>query len=346
MKPRYYYLVSQHGAEKAAKNDVLKKFPHLKFAFSRPGFVTFKEEDDQKPEIKNGGGVFGRLWGTSIGTARDPEAFTTLMDSLPEGCLIHTFERNQFVPGDEPKDYVERQRIDEVLDSIPDDVKERFVWDQEPHLDQPVVDLIWIDEGNVFFGQHIHSALLLPNPGNLPKIPVLSTAPSRAYQKIEEAILRFKPEFKKDLVVLEVGCSPGGATLAMLNKGFLIAGVDPKSMADAVIRHPNFRFIQQEAQTLRSMDLMDINPQWLVLDMNLAPLETLDELAHVIQVLRHAHHAQLALKHGFLTIKLNDWKFAESIPLYLRRIEEMGFKNLRPMQLATNRQEFFVMADF
>lgn len=43
-------------------------------------------------------------------------------------------------------------------------------------------------------------------------------------------------------------------------------------------------------------------------------------------------------------MKLNDWKFAGSIPLYLKRVAELGFVELAAVQLCSNRQEFFVYA--
>jgi hypothetical protein len=61
--------------------------------------------------------------------------------------------------------------------------------------------------------------------------------------------------------------------------------------------------------------------------------------------LRKNNGKTLLLNKGFLTIKLNDWKFADSIPLYLTRIQEIGFRQLTVTQLVSNRQEFFVMAN-
>ena len=131
----------------------------------------------------------------------------------------------------------------------------------------------------------------------------------------------------------------------MLARVMQVVGVDPRKMDDRLAHFPSFRFIQKPAVALTGPELTDINPDWLVTDMNIAPLEALDEIGYLVKLLRRAHGRNLKLKSGFFTIKLNDWRFADSIPLYLKRIEETGFTNLIPIQLSTNRQEFFVYAD-
>jgi len=219
-----------------------------------------------------------------------------------------------------------------------------FTFNGTLRIGDEVYSLIWIDDFHVFLGRHTHTKNLTDSPGNIPNIPLAKDSPSRAYLKIEEAIYRFKPAIEKGLQVLEVGCSPGGATTAMSHRGMLVTGVDPKYMAQEVYKLPGFKFVQKCARDVNASDLMQVNPDWLVMDMNIAPLEALDELNHVVSVLRKNFGKNLKLREGFLTIKLNDWKFASSIPLYLKRLDEIGFKGLHPIQLCSNRQEFFVYA--
>jgi len=205
--------------------------------------------------------------------------------------------------------------------------------------------LIWIDDLHVFLGKHENLSHLDGSPGNIPKLVLPDQSPSRAYLKIAEAVHRYKPEQHKGLQALEVGCAPGGATSAMLSWGFRVVGVDPKRVDMRIQGNPNFQLIQKMAIQVTEAELKAVNPEWVVMDMNIAPLEALDELAHIVNILRKNHGRTLLLRKGFLTLKLNDWKFADSIPLYLARIQEIGFKNLTVTQLVTNRQEFFVMAN-
>ncbi len=340
MNPRFYFSTCQVGAEKAMKGEVLAEFPKLNFAFSRPGFITFKDNDDQNPEILKTHGVFSRLWGTVIGWTKDKANFQALIDQIPAGSILHLFERDTAVPGDELDSFVPNARID----ALQKEIKGSFRINQAPKVGEVVYDLIWVDDFHVFLGRHTHHEGLDTARGNIPALKLPHTSPSRAYLKVVEAVHRFQPEIKPGMRVLEVGCSPGGATTAMLSWGMRVTGIDPKKMDERLYRDQNFNFIQKLAIQTIPTDLKNFNPDWIVMDMNIAPLEALDELAHVVSILRKNFGKTLLLSKGLLTIKLNDWKFAESIPLYLRRLEQIGFRDLHATQLCTNRQEFFVMA--
>ncbi len=339
MTPRFYYSVCQAGAEKVVRDEVLSAHPGLRSAFSRPGFITFKEDSNAGDPIDNPMSIFSRLWGESIGQARTPEEAHALLAKIPSGATVHAFERDSVLPGDEPEEFVLNARVRSLLDSwkIP-------CANQSPKEGEWVYDWILLDESTLFLGRHLHQPGIDPAPGNRPFLALPANAPSRAWLKIEEAIRRFRPAIQKSAKVLEIGCSPGGATTALLSRGLLVTGIDPKRMDPSVERHRAFSLIQKTAKTVQKEDFRGWNPEWLVLDMNLAPLEALDEVGHVLRLLREMHGSRLALQSGFLTVKLNDWKFAASIPLYLRRIEELGFRELAAVQLCSNRQEFFVHA--
>ncbi|MBS1958250.1 MAG: hypothetical protein JST80_02140 [Bdellovibrionales bacterium] len=349
MNSRFYFACCQFGAEKVVKAEVLERYPHLRFAFSRPGFITFKEEDaDKCPLIKKFDGIFVRLWGESLAQAKAPEALAGLLDKIPSGAVVHAFERDTFIPGDDPLGFVVNARIPRV--ELP--VGARL--NAAPKPGERVYDLIWLDdktpegktemETHIFLGSHEHHAGLDPAPGNKPSIELPKTAPSRAYLKLAEAVKRFQIPVKAGQGALEVGASPGGATHYMLEQGMGVLGVDPKTMAPAVREHPKFRYVQKPGKATTAEDLSQFNPDWLVVDMNIAPLEAIDEIGHVVRLLRKNYGKNLALKRAFITLKLNDWKFTETIPLYLKRLQELGFRELKPMQLASNRQEIFVMA--
>jgi 23S rRNA (cytidine2498-2'-O)-methyltransferase len=344
MNSRFYFATCQVGAEKAVKAEVLAQYPQLKFAFSRPGFITFKQDDDRKPMIHQKPGVFTRLWGTVLNQVKDRSAFNALIDSIPSKAIVHTFERDTFVPGDDPDGFVPNANINALLKTLPADSTARFRMNVEPELGEQIYDLMWVDDFHVFLGMHMHGFHFDPSPGNQPKISLPAKSPSRAYLKIAEAIHRYRPKIEKGMQVLEVGCSPGGATTAMLAMGMKVTGIDPKYMDEALYNDPNFKFIQKIAAAVTPEDLKNTNPDWIVMDMNIAPLEAIDELVNVLLCLRKNFGDQLKIKQGFLTLKLNDWKFAESIPLYLRRLEEAGFQQMIATQLNSNRQEFLVVA--
>jgi len=340
-EPKFYFATCQVGAEKAVKAEILAEHPSLKFAFSRPGFITFKEAAPGKKPLILKKAIFARQWGEVVGQVKDQKLIRGLLEMIPEQAFVHAFDRDLHVPGDEPKGFVPHSHIHAILNAFGIDLD--MVTDRSTP-GETVYDLIWIDESHVFLGRHVHGERECGFPGNVPAIPMPKDSPSRAYLKIEEAILRFQPEVKKGYSVIEVGCSPGGATTAMSKRGLQVTGIDPKFMAESVYDLPKFEFIQKCARDVIAPDLKGKNPDWIVMDMNIAPLEALDELNHIVTLLKKTNGPKLKLSHGFLTIKLNDWKFATSIPLYLKRLEEIGFRDLHPVQLWSNRQEFFVFA--
>jgi 23S rRNA (cytidine2498-2'-O)-methyltransferase len=344
MTPRFYFTTCQIGAEKAAKAEILAEYPDLKFAFSRPGFITFKQDDDSKPAIQENSAIFSRLWGVSISQTKDEKTFAEMMKEIPAGSIVHAFERDTATPGDEAEEFVPNARITAALQKLPAALRKNFKLNEKPKLKETVYDVIWLDDFHVFLGKHTHLGHLDPSPGNLPTIILPPESPSRAYLKIAEAIHRFQPKISQGMQVLEVGCSPGGATTAMISLGLEVTGIDPKFMDKSLENDEYFHFIQKPAKDVSQSELRYTNPDWIVMDMNIAPLEALDQLAHIVGLLKANYPKDLKLKQGFLTIKLNDWKFADSIRLYMKRLHEIGFRDMIPMQLASNKQEFFVMA--
>src|SRR5476649_794755 len=106
MNPRFYFATFQVGAEKAVKAEVTAECPQLRFAFSRPGFITFKEDDNAKSALQLKKSIFTRLWGEVVGQTKDASALGELLKLIPAGAVVQAFERDQFVPGDEPESFV------------------------------------------------------------------------------------------------------------------------------------------------------------------------------------------------------------------------------------------------
>ncbi len=341
MTPRFYFAACQVGAEKAVKAEVLAERPELRFAFSRPGFVTFKEDPASIAPLALNAPLFTRLWGEVVDQTRDPAALPGLLSRIPPDAPVHAFDRDRFMPGDEHEGYA----FDEKIRSIPEIsafLAQRAA--RTPESGDTVYDLLWIDDFHVFLGRHAQTDRLLPLPGNFPGLTLPPTAPSRAWLKLEEAILRFKPVVQPGWQALEIGCAPGGATTALLDRGFRVTGIDPQFMAEPVAGNPLFTHIRKPARYVTREDLNGVNPDWIVMDMSIPPKDALGELSHVLGLLRELHGKKLAVRRGFLTLKLNDWKYASEISFYIKRLGQLGFENLKPSQLANNRQEFFVFS--
>ena len=68
MSARYVFAATQPGLERPLKNEIAREHPGLRFAFSRPGFVTFRGSDAAPIgadfRLRS---VFARTWGFSLG---------------------------------------------------------------------------------------------------------------------------------------------------------------------------------------------------------------------------------------------------------------------------------------
>jgi len=351
MNPRFYFATCQVGAEKVVKAEVTAQHPFLRAAFSRPGFVTFKDADPKGPALELVRSVFVRLWGEVLGHADTPTGIPDLLASVPADGLLQAFDRDQYTPGGEPPDFSRNSHIRSILKKLPvrnglgASTAERAgneVIQSTMRIGQSVYSLIWVDDDAVFLGCHIRTERLSVAPGNILEIKLPPSAPSRAYLKIEEAFRRFGPPPEKGETVLEIGCAPGGATTAMLDRGLRVIGIDPQHMDDAVQKRQGFSSIRKAARFVLADDLCGVNPDFLVMDMSIPPLDAIAELSHVLRLLRTLAGKNLRLGRAYLTLKLNNWKFAADIPLYLKRLEQAGLGSLQALQLCSNRQEFFV----
>lgn len=345
MAPRFYCSTCQVGAEKAVKAEVLAEFPDFHWAFSRPGFVTFKEGEGEEPPLQLRHGIFTRLWAEVLGQAKDLEALKALAGLIPEASVLQAFDRDEALPGEEPQGFSRHSHIKAILETLPGLAGRALGSRAKPSVGAEVYSLVWVDDFHVFLTRHIHSTSLSGLAGNIVDLVLPEDSPSRSYLKIEEALQRFKPRMRKGMQVLELGCAPGGATLAMLKRGLEVTGVDPQHMAPVVSAQGGFRAVRKQARYLQAGDLEDCNPEWLVMDMSIPPADALAELAHVVIVLKSSLGGELRLGQGFFTLKLNDWKFASQISHYLERLEKLGFRSLHAIQLCANRQEFFVWAE-
>src|SRR5208283_1987257 len=102
---RFLFVTCQVGAEKAVKGEVAQRWPEFRFAYSRPGFLTFKLPEEQylTPDF-NLSSVFARAYGFSLGklSAGDPhlvaqQAWNLLGDRPIR--QIHVWERDRAAPG-------------------------------------------------------------------------------------------------------------------------------------------------------------------------------------------------------------------------------------------------------
>ena len=308
--------------EPALKREVANSRPELRFAYSRPGLVTFKSDRAVTPQDPPGS-AFARVWGRSIGAARDPADATHQLRDVG-ASRIHVFARD-------PDARIElapwRDAVTGAL-GLP-------IATAEPG--ELVADVIVAEGEPAWLGVHRHDRAHGAHPGGAIPVEVPAEAPSRAYAKIEEAISWDDLPIAAGQVALEIGAAPGGAVLALARRGLTVWGVDTGDLAPIVLAHPNVHHLKIKVGALRWEQLPE-RIDWLLVDVNLAPQVALHEIARLMPKLRPS------LRGAVFTLKLNDWAFVDELPALGRRIVALGFASVRFRHLPSNRREVCAIA--
>jgi 23S rRNA (cytidine2498-2'-O)-methyltransferase len=173
-------------------------------------------------------------------------------------------------------------------------------------------------------------------PGGMMPVEMPPDAVSRAWLKMEEALRWSELPIPRGARCAELGSAPGGASQALLARGFEVLGIDPAEMHPAVLENPHFTHIRRRAAQVRRRDFRKV--RWLMADMNVAPGFTLDAIESIVT------HPEINVRGMLLTLKLFEWKLADELPAWLDRIRSWGFNLVRARQLQHDRQEVCVAA--
>ncbi len=310
------------GLEPAVKRDVARMRKSLRFAYSRPGLLTFKSEGADSDDAESPT-AFARLWGRSLGPARTAIDAAGML-AAAGATRLHVFARD-------PSSTVD---LAPWHDAIADQVAVAV----GPALPGELVgNVIVAADEPAWLGTHRASNALPPHPGAAIPVDIATDAPSRAYAKIEEAIRWAELSVAPGHIALEIGCAPGGAMLALARRGLEVWGVDTADVAPQVLAQPLVRHLRQKVGAVRWEDLPR-RIDWLLLDVNLAPQVALHEVARLMPRLRGT------LRGAVLTLKLNEWKFVDALPDLVARIHAMGFATVRLRHLPSNRREITAVA--
>lgn len=350
MSARFVFAVTQAGAERALKNEIAREQPGLRFAFSRPGFVTFRAaehlEEGREVELRS---VFARTWGYSIGKvggdgdlALARESWRLVGAQVP-GVLfpqIHVWARERPLPGDErfdgAADELARTIGALLLEQRPEGAAPAAV-NAEAVAGELVLDCVLVERKEWWLGWHRAASPETRWPGGVPPIALPERLVSRAYLKIIEGLEWSQLPVAAGDRCVEIGSSPGGSCLALLERGLIVTGIDPAEMDPAVLAHPGFTHVRARVKDVKRSVFRDC--RWLVMDANVAPNYTLDTLGGVLK-------DGGARPEGLvLNLKLTEPGVAESLPAIAGRLRGYGFSRVRMRQLAFNRQEVCAVAD-
>jgi 23S rRNA (cytidine2498-2'-O)-methyltransferase len=330
IKSKFFFMTCNFGSEKALIHEVSKLEPKLKLGFSKKGFVTFKSETDLGVNFRLES-VFARTQGISLERFKLEEGdISPLSDYIADlekkfpTSLVHVFPRS-------------RKASEEEDDLVKLTQKVQIVYDKEVKHPDVIIDVVYVEENEVWVGMHKVEKDDYILPGNRPDISLPPEAPSRAYLKIAEAFWLTKPKIKSGDTIMEIGSSPGGASYYLLTQGFKVIGVDSAVMDTVVMKNPNFTHLKKTAGSVTKADVEAKKVAWLAMDINVKPDIAFLELKKLLPLLTYLEGALLTFKipnqDGFL--KVND---------YIKRVKKLGFGQITAKQLFYNRQEIFIFA--
>ena len=341
----FIFVCCQVGAEGALKKELARDYPHLKFAFSRPGFLTFKSTTSELGLDFSLESVFARAYGLSlgqIGTEEISKIRETARSLKGEGSLLglHVWERDFYPPGEEPLGFIAGNLSGPLEQELRKQDPQLFESSEKAQVGQVILNVIVLDPGKAWMGVHLQGPENQPGghkpwPGGKPSLALPAGSPSRAYLKLEEALLWSGAPLRSGDTAVEIGSAPGGASFALLNHGLSVVGIDPGEMAPQVLNHPRFRHFQQPVNSILREDLPE-SIQWVLLDMNVQPQISLFAVDRLVSRMKDS------VLGVFLTLKLNQWKIADEIPSLLEHVRAMGMVQVKAAQLAYNRQEITV----
>jgi 23S rRNA (cytidine2498-2'-O)-methyltransferase len=313
------------GFERHVKDDT-----DLRLAFSRPGVVTFKVDDEVPPDLPRPS-PWARVWGASLGRADDAAAALAVIPA--DARRLHVFAR-------EPDAEGAAALVADVEASLR--ASGRFADGARAQGGELVADVVVAPGDPWLVGVHQHGPGRSPLPGGALPVDVPDDAPSRAYAKIEQAIAWASLPVVAGQVAVEVGSAPGGAAYALARRGVTVWGVDPGAMAPQVLAFegPAGTRVHHVQETLASVrwEMLPRAVDWLLLDVNLAPPVAIHGLARLVPAWKKS------LRGAVLTLKMNDVAMRRGVPTWLERIANLGFSDVRVTHLPSNHTELCVVA--
>ena len=355
----YMFVVCQVGAEAACKTELAAHHPELKFAFSRPGFLTFKisgptsvgavESTNDEASSDDGPATllstFARTFGHSLGRVTGTDAVEMIAQAIKlagdkQFDQLHVWQRDAALPGDRGFEPFTTPLAEEIGMLIQRELKKRgkgsCELNQIAEPGQKVLDVILVEPNEWWVGWHAADSVHQRWPGGVPEIEDNGDVISRAYYKLAEALAWGRIKIEKQDLCVEIGSAPGGAAQLLLEKGALVIAVDPANLHESLSKHENLKHIKKRGRQVRKAEFAEA--RWLMVDVNVAPKFTLDTAEEIVQ------NARVNIRGMVLTLKMTDSKLAEHITGYRERVRSWGYKVVKTRQLAFNRHEICLVA--
>jgi len=342
-KSAHLFAVCNAGSEKLLKADVAGTRKELHPAFMRPQLVTWKAPEPVSRPVQS---LFARVAGLSLGMFSDgAEMGEVLAPWKGMGLHLHVFPRETPEDGLTPEDW-------QAVDARTEELRASLLAQEaDLHEARPPREGEWVldvvldvsPDGKFLAGVHRHTAETHPCAGALPRIHLPAEVPSRAWLKMEQALVYAGlggPGSLRGSVALELGSAPGGASLSLLQHGASVLGVDAARMDRRVLEFESAEgakfthFKMNAGQVPRA--LLPARVDVLTCDLNAAPPVILP----IVEKYQKALDASCLI----LTMKLGEAEMVKRIPEFMRRLRGFAPAPVRAVQLAANRSEFCVVA--
>jgi 23S rRNA (cytidine2498-2'-O)-methyltransferase len=354
---QFVFMTCRAGAESALKQEVANAEPTWRPSFSRPGFLTFKNSgeqpiDDRRLAERNW--TFAYTQGISLGRVAGPQLADLVRqfwERLEVASVVatgttvdlHIWQREPESADDDALATFVTPLCHEIELSLralaPEQSKlarEVAAHRKAAPRNSRVLDVVVVEPGEWWIGYHTAVKTVERWAGGAIPVRLPSHAVSRAYAKLEEAIQWSGLPVAAGDECVEIGCAPGGACQALLDRGLFVTGIDPAAVDPAVLKNSRFRHLKKRGTDVRRREFEGV--RWLVADMNIAPQATLDEVETIIR------HPSVAIRGMVLTLKCSEWSVAEQLPKLVSRVHDWGYRDVRTRQLVTGGQEICLVA--
>src|SRR6185295_18204746 len=239
MMPRdaaqFVFMTCKPGAEGALKQEVARVEPAWRPSFSRPGFLTFKLTDEKHLDAERLAELVQQFW-ENPGIAALASSGVTLD--------LHVWQREPAAVDDGDLNTYVTPLCEEVEAALSAAAPEasRLLRTIAKHRratarKSRVLDVVLVEPDQWWIGHHVAVSRSECWPGGAIPIRLPSHAVSRAYAKMEEAIQWSNLPVAQGDECVEVGCAPGGASQALLDRGLFVTGIDPADVDSAVLEH-------------------------------------------------------------------------------------------------------------
>jgi 23S rRNA (cytidine2498-2'-O)-methyltransferase len=347
--PDFIFITCQIGAEQAVKDEIAREWKDFRFAYSRPGFLTFKlPEKNRLAEDFDLRSVFARAYSFSLGKVKGTDQAEMAREAWKllghrRANRIHVWARDARAAGDhgyEPSITDEAIAVHAKLLEVCPHTKSLAAKAADAlavaKRGECILDCVLVEPNEWWIGFHQADQIATRWPGGMLALELPTAAVSRAWLKMEEALRWSQLPITIGARIAEIGSAPGGASQALLARGMIVTGIDPAEMHADVLKHPHFTHIRKRSTQVRRREFRKI--RWLTADMNVAPKYTLDAVEAIVL------HPEVSVRGMILTLKLPEWHNAAEAPGYIERVKSWGFNLVRVRQLQHNRREFCLAA--